>query len=47
MAKFKPAGSRKAAAERSNKNAIPCLILVVGGIALLSFLFYLILKSGS
>lgn len=47
MAKFKPAGSRKASPERSNKSAIPCLILVLSGIALISFLFYLILKSGS
>jgi len=47
MAKFKPAGSRKSSSARSNKSAIPCLILVLSGIALISFLFYAILKGGS
>lgn len=47
MAKFKPAGKRKTTPERSNKSAIPCLILILGGIALISLLFYEILKSGS
>ena len=47
VAKFKPARSRKAGPGRSNKSAIPCLVLVLAGIALISFLFYEILKSGS
>jgi len=46
MAKFKPKGSRKASSARSNKSAIPCLILVVAGIAIISLLFYAILKNG-
>ena len=44
MAKFRPAGSRKAAA-KSAKNAIPCAVIVVTGIALITFLFYAVLKS--
>jgi hypothetical protein len=45
MAKFKAAGSRKAPAARSNAAAIPCLLFVLVGAALLSFLFYELLKS--
>ena len=47
MAKFKAAGSRKAPAARSNAAAIPCLLLVVLGAALISLLFYELLKSSS
>ena len=47
MAKFKAAGSRKAPATRTNAAAIPCLLLIVLGTALVSLLFYEILKSGS
>jgi hypothetical protein len=46
MAKFKPAGSRKAVSRNSNRGLIPCAILIVSGFAFLSFLFYEILKSG-
>jgi hypothetical protein len=46
MAKFKPAGSRKVKAERSNKSAIPCLIVIVLGFLLIFLLFYELLKSG-
>jgi hypothetical protein len=45
MAKFKAAGSRKAPAARSNAAAIPCLLLILTGAALLSLLFYELLKS--
>jgi hypothetical protein len=47
MAKFKAAGSRKAPAQRSNAAAIPCLLLIVLGAALISLMFYELLKSGS
>jgi hypothetical protein len=43
MAKYKPAGSKKK--KKSNLGAIPCLLLLVSGIILLSLLFYAILKS--
>jgi hypothetical protein len=46
MAKFKTAGGKKAPA-KSNRSAIPCLVLVVLGIALMSVLFYLSLQSGN
>jgi hypothetical protein len=46
MAKFKAAGSRKKAAPNtSNLRAVPCLILIVGILAVVSFLFYEILKG--
>jgi hypothetical protein len=46
MAKFKPAGGKKAPA-KSARSAIPCLVLVVLGIALMCLLFYLSLQSGT
>jgi len=45
MAKFKAAGSRKKASNTSNARAIPCLIVIVGILAAVSFLFYEILKG--
>jgi hypothetical protein len=47
MAKFKPAGSSKKVPAKSARSAIPCLILVVLGIALMCVLFYLSLQSGT
>jgi hypothetical protein len=47
MGKYKPAGARKAGIEKSNARAIPCLILIVVGIGLVSLLFYELLKSGT
>lgn len=48
MAKFKAAGSRKKpSAAASNARAIPCLIIIVGILLVVSLLFYEILKSGS
>lgn len=47
MAKFKSAGSRKKTSEKvkSARAAIPCLFLVLVGIALMCLLFYFSLKS--
>ncbi len=48
MAKFKPAGSRKAAGRSSsNRGLIPCAFLILSGFALVFLLFYEILKSGA
>jgi hypothetical protein len=47
MAKLKPAGGVKKTPAKSARSAIPCLILVVLGIALMGFLFYLSLQSGT
>ena len=47
MAKFKPAGSRKSADKRSNAAAIPCLILILTGSAIIAYLFYQVLKSSN
>jgi hypothetical protein len=47
MAKLKAAGSTKKTRAKSARSAIPCLILVVLGIALMCLLFYLSLSSGT
>ena len=47
MAKFKPAGSSKKLPAKSARAAIPCLILVLLGIAGMCLLFYLSLQSGT
>ncbi|MEQ1883980.1 MAG: hypothetical protein ABL967_02895 [Bryobacteraceae bacterium] len=47
MGKYKPAGSKKAGSEKSNARAIPCLIIVVLGIGLISLLFYQLLSSNN
>jgi hypothetical protein len=46
MAKFKPAGSKKAPA-KSIRNAIPCLVLLVLGIVIMCLLFYFSLSSST
>ncbi|HXG34024.1 MAG TPA: hypothetical protein VNJ11_11705 [Bryobacteraceae bacterium] len=46
MGKFKPAKPKKRTKPSSAVGAIPCLVLLVTGIVLLSLLFYSILKSG-
>jgi hypothetical protein len=47
MARFKAPGSRKAKAAESRKGLIPCLILLVLGIALIGWLFYAFVSSSS
>ena len=44
MAKLKPARKKKAASPRPG--AIPCILVVVLGIVLISLLFYAVLRSG-
>ncbi len=45
MARFKPAkGGRKAP---KRQGMIPCLILLIAGMALLSLLFWAMLRSGA
>jgi hypothetical protein len=43
MAKFKPAGKKKKA--RGARSAVPCVIVIVAGIALFTMLFYAVLRS--
>lgn len=45
MARFKPAGSRKSKASDA-KGIVPCLFLLLLGLALVSYLFYASLNSG-
>ncbi len=50
MAKYKPLKSAKgkkaaAAPVKGNWKAIPCLVLIVGGVALVCLLFYSMMKS--
>ena len=44
MGKFKPVRGKTKSAS-SNKGALPCLVLVVIGIALVGILFYYVMKS--
>jgi len=46
MAKFKPAGSKKASS-KSALSALPCLILIILGILIMCLLFYFSLSSGT
>ena len=45
MARFKPAGSKKAKAAAGNRGFIPCLIVLVLGFTVLFVLLYAVLKS--
>jgi len=47
MAKFKSAGSKKTEKVKSARAAIPCLFLVLLGIALMCLLFYFSLQSNT
>jgi hypothetical protein len=40
MAKYKPAGRKKASKGPQAKGALPCILIVVLGIALMTLLFY-------
>jgi hypothetical protein len=46
MGKYRPAGSKKVKAQGSKRGLIPCAILIFAGFAIISLLFYEILKSG-
>ena len=46
MAKFKPIGSKKVKDKRSNYGFIPCLILVLTGLAIVFYMLYSMLTSG-
>ena len=47
MAKFKPAGSKRPKANSKSRGAIPCFVLIVLGIALMCYLFFLSLQPSS
>jgi hypothetical protein len=49
MAKFKSAGSTKKSSEKvkSARAALPCLVIVALGVALLCLLFYFSLQSNA
>jgi hypothetical protein len=47
MAKFKSAGSKKTEKVKSARAAIPCLVLVALGVALMCLLFYFSLQSNT
>ena len=47
MAKFKSAGSKKTEKVKSARAAIPCLVLVSLGVALMCLLFYFSLQSNT
>jgi hypothetical protein len=46
MAKYKPASGKKPSAKaKSIRSAIPCFLLIILGIAMMTLLFLLILKK--
>jgi len=48
MAKFKPAGSKKSkTTPKPTRGLIPCAVIILMGFALIFWLFYLVLRSGS
>ena len=49
MAKLKLAGAKKSKSStaKSVRSAVPCMVLIVAGIALLCLMFYLSLQSGT
>jgi hypothetical protein len=46
MAKFKPRGAKKKEPQKTLRGLIPCLFVLIGGLALIFFLFYESLNSG-
>ena len=46
MAKYKPVGRKKASKGPQSKGALPCILIIVLGIALMVLLFYAMLHSG-
>jgi hypothetical protein len=46
MAKIKPAGKKKRK-QKSNLQAIPCVLMILSGLILLALLFYALLQSSS
>ena len=47
MAKFKPAGKKKKSFGKRSGGLVSCIVLIVLGIALMSLLFYGMLRSGN
>ena len=47
MAKFKAAGTRKVPTARSNLAMVPCLLVILTGVAIVCFLFYELLKQSN
>jgi len=46
MARFRPRGAKKKEPEKTARGLIPCLFVIVGGIVVIFFLFYVLLNSG-
>lgn len=46
MAKFKPVKKGGGKKQPANPGALPCVVIVISGILLLSMLFYWVLSSG-
>lgn len=46
MAKLRPAGKKKSATGPARPGMVPCVVIIITGMALLSMLFYAALSSG-
>jgi hypothetical protein len=46
MARFRPPGVRKVGPQKTARGLVPCLFIIIGGLAVMFFLFYELLNSG-
>jgi hypothetical protein len=46
MAKFRPRGARKKTPAKSMRGLFPCLVVLIGGMAVIFFCFYELMTAG-
>ena len=46
MARFRPPGAKKKGREKASRGLVPCLVILIGGMIVIFFLFYELMNSG-
>jgi hypothetical protein len=46
MARFRPPGAKKKGPEKTSRGLIPCLVILIGGMLIIFFMFYVLMSSG-
>jgi hypothetical protein len=46
MARFRPRGAVKKTRQKTLRGLAPCLVILIGGMAVMFFLFYELMNSG-
>jgi hypothetical protein len=46
MARFRPVGAKKKPAKKTSRGLVPCLVILIGGMLVIFFLFYVLMNSG-